>query len=98
MTLKKLTDEEININLSRLSNWKVENGKLHKLFKFQNFNQAISFMVSVGMICEKMNHHPEWNNVYGNVDVRLVTHRVAGITELDFQLAESMDKISVNSK
>lgn len=92
MDIKKLTDEEIRLNLSKAQSWKVEEGKLHKLFKFKNFNQAISFMVSVGMECEKMNHHPEWSNVYGNVDVKLTTHRVAGITELDFKLAEKMDK------
>ena len=45
------------------------------------------------MICEKINHHPEWSNVYGNVDVYLTTHRVAGITELDFKLAQELDKI-----
>ena len=94
MDIKKLTEEEIKFNLSKLLNWKPETGKLHKLFKFKNFNQAISFMVGVGMVCEKMNHHPEWSNVYGNVDVELITHRVAGLTELDFQLAEKMDKIA----
>ena len=94
MEIKKLTDEEIKSKLTKLLNWNLESGKLHKLFKFKNFNQAISFMVAVGMICEKINHHPEWKNVYGNVDVELVTHRVAGLTELDFELAEKMDKIA----
>lgn len=94
MDVKKLTDEEIKTKLTKLLNWKFENGKLHKLFKFKTFNQAMSFMVGVGMVCEKMNHHPEWSNVYGNVDVQLVTHRVAGLTELDFDLAEKMDKIA----
>ena len=94
--IKKLTLEEVELNLKRLTNWKIENNKLHKLFKFKNFNQAVSFMVGVAMICEKINHHPEWSNVYGNVDVKLVTHRIAGITELDFTLAEKMDKISSN--
>ena len=94
MDIKKLTDEEIRLNLGKLSNWKFENNKLHKLFKFKNFNQAMCFMTGVGMVCEKINHHPEWSNVYGNVDVKLTTHRVAGITELDFKLAEKMDKIA----
>ena len=94
MDIKKLTEEEIKLKLSKVNDWKIENGKLHKLFKFKNFNEAISFIVGVSMICEKMNHHPEWSNVYGNVDVKLVTHKVAGITELDFQLAEKMDDIA----
>ena len=94
MDIKKLTDEEIKMKLTKLTGWKIENDKLHKLFKFKTFNQAMSFMVGAGMLCEKMNHHPEWSNVYGNVDVELVTHRVAGLTELDFELAEKMDKIA----
>ena len=93
MDIQKLTEEEIRLNLSKLQDWKVENNKLHKLFKFKNFNQAISFIVSVSMVCEKMNHHPEWSNVYGNVDVKLTTHKVAGLTKLDFELAEKMDTI-----
>ena len=96
MEVKKLTDEEVKGKVTKLLNWKLEDGKLYKLFKFKNFNQAMSFMVGVGMVCEKMNHHPEWSNVYGNVDVKLVTHRVAGLTELDFELAEKMDKIAGN--
>ena len=93
MDIKKLSEEEIKLNLSKIPTWQIENGKLHKLFKFKDFNQALCFMVGASMVCEKMNHHPEWSNVYGNVDVKLVTHKVAGITELDFQLAEKMDKI-----
>ena len=94
METKKLTDEEAKVNLTKLLNWKIKNGKLHKLFKFKTFNQAICFMIGTAMVCEKMNHHPEWSNVYGNVDVALVTHRIAGLTELDFTLAEKMDKIA----
>ena len=97
MDIKKLTEEEIKINLSKLNNkWEVKDGKLHRLFKFKNFNHAMSFMVSVGMECEKMNHHPEWFNVYSNVDVKLATHRVAGITELDSTLASKMDELAKN--
>ena len=94
MDTKKLTTDEIKARFSKLNGWETKDGKLHKLFKFKNFNQAMSFMVGVGMVCEKMNHHPEWSNVYGNVDVELVTHRVAGLTDLDFELAEKMDKIA----
>lgn len=93
MKVKKLTSEEIDLNLKRLKNWDLSNGKLHKLFKFKDFKEAINFMVTVGIKCEKMDHHPEWSNVYGNVDVKLITHSVAGITELDFLLAEHMDKV-----
>ena len=93
MDIEKLKEEEIKLNLSKIPGWKIESGKLHKLFKFKNFNRAMCFMTGVAMICEKMNHHPEWSNVYGNVDVYLVTHRVAGLTRLDFELAEKMDSL-----
>lgn len=94
MDVSKLKDEEVKLNLSKLSGWELKDGKLHKLYKFKTFNQAFSFMTGVAMVCEKMNHHPEWSNVYGNVDVKLITHRVVGLTELDFKLASSMDKIA----
>lgn len=97
MDVKKFTDDEIKLNLKRLKNWDA-NTKLHKLFKFKDFKEAINFMVTVGLECERMDHHPEWSNVYGNVDVKLVTHRVAGITELDFLLAEKMDEIATSSQ
>ncbi len=93
MTLTKIPSDDVASNLLRLRNWTYENGKLHKLFKFKTFREAMQFMVGVGFHCEKMNHHPQWYNVYGNVDVELVTHKVAGITELDFKLAEKMDEI-----
>ena len=94
MDIKKLTEEEIKTKLTKLLNWEVKDNKLHKLFKFKTFNQAFSFMTGVAMVCEKMDHHPEWSNVYGNVNVELVTHRVAGLTELDFILAQKMDEIA----
>lgn len=96
MDVKKLSNEEVYKLLENLSTWKIKESKLYKLYKFKNFNQAMSFMMSVAMECEKMNHHPEWYNVYGNVEVNLTTHRVAGITELDFKLAGIMDKLSSN--
>lgn len=94
MDIKKLTEDEVKNKLTKLLNWEIRDNKLHKLFKFKTFNQAFSFMTSTAMFCEKMNHHPEWKNVYGNVDVELVTHRIAGLTELDFELAGKMDKIA----
>lgn len=64
---------------------------LQKSFKFSNFNEAFGFMTRVALMAEKMDHHPEWFNVYNRVDVTLSTHDAGGITELDFKLAEFMD-------
>ncbi len=94
VNIKKLTDEEVKLNLGKINGWKLENGKLKKLFKFKTFNQAFSFMTGVAMVCEKMNHHPEWSNVYGNVNVELINYKEAGLLELGFKLAGKMDELT----
>lgn len=91
--LRPYSDAEIKESLQSLNLWEIKNKKLYKNFKFKNFNQALRFMVGVGVESEKMDHHPEWFNVYGNVRVELMTHKVNGITNLDFELAKEMDKI-----
>lgn len=71
--------------------WKEENNSLSKSFEFKNFIQAFSFMTKVAMIAEKMNHHPEWKNVYNKVDIILTTHDEGNtITEKDRLLAEAI--------
>ncbi len=73
--------------------WAVVNGKLHKEFVFGNFIEAFGFMTQSALEAEKMNHHPEWSNVYRTVVVDLVTHYSDGITELDIELACRMEKL-----
>jgi 4a-hydroxytetrahydrobiopterin dehydratase len=75
------------------SGWKMVEGRsaLQKSFKFSNFNEAFGFMTRVALMAEKMDHHPEWFNVYNRVDVVLSTHDAGGITELDLKLAAFMD-------
>lgn len=72
--------------------WTVEEaGKaIHRQFKFKDFPVALGWMVQMGTIAERMNHHPEWSNVYNRVDVRLTTHDAGGLTKLDLQLALAM--------
>ena len=62
-------------------------------FKFENFVAAFSFITSVAMEAEKMDHHPEWNNVYNQVTIALNTHSAGGITQLDFDLASKIDNL-----
>ena len=74
--------------------WKEENNSLKKNFKFKNFSEAFAFMMRVAMIAEKMNHHPEWKNVYNTVEISLSTHDAGNIvTEKDKKLAEAIDKL-----
>ena len=65
-----------------------------KTFKFKSFNEAFAFMTGVSLYAEKLNHHPEWFNVYSRVDVVLTTHDLGGLSELDVKLANNMDILS----
>ena len=91
---ERLSDEQIDDALKELDGWVLENGKLNREFKFANFIQAFGFMTSAAIEAEKMNHHPEWFNVYSKVSVQLVTHDAGGITALDIDLAAKMNALA----
>jgi 4a-hydroxytetrahydrobiopterin dehydratase len=75
--------------------WKEANGKLHRTFRFKDFSEAFAFMTRVALAAEKMNHHPEWINVYNTVSILLSTHDAGGtITDKDRKLAEAIDAIA----
>lgn len=90
---RKLADDQVQSKLERLAGWSLADGKLRREFKFGSFVEAFGFMASAALEAEKMNHHPEWSNVYNRVTVELVTHDAKGITELDFRLAEKMNAL-----
>ena len=94
----KLTQIERNDELLSLLNndWKIVDNRnaIFKKFKFKSFIQAFSWMTSVAIIAEKMDHHPEWANVYNTVEVTLTTHSAGGLTKLDLALARKMDLYS----
>jgi len=92
--MKKLTDAEIASAVAPLTGWSVKDGKLHREYKFRDFQHAIEFMVAAAAGIEKMNHHPEWANVYNRVTVDLVTHSAGGITQKDFDLAALLEGLS----
>ena len=93
MTLLKLTEEQIQTEIEKLSKWLVVNGKLHKDIEFSSFNEAFGFMTRASMEIEKMNHHPEWFNVYNKLTIDLMTHDAGGITEKDINLAKILDSL-----
>jgi 4a-hydroxytetrahydrobiopterin dehydratase len=84
----------VTARIASLDSWQVTSGKLHREYKFPDFTQAFAFMAAVATVAEKMDHHPEWLNVYNRVTVDLSTHDAGGITELDFQLAAAMEKLA----
>jgi 4a-hydroxytetrahydrobiopterin dehydratase len=94
--VEKMTDTEILQALENIDSWDLndEQTSISKTFKFKNFSQAWAFMSRAALLAEKMNHHPEWFNVYNRVDVTLNTHDVGGLSEHDFKMARLMDKFS----
>jgi 4a-hydroxytetrahydrobiopterin dehydratase len=93
---QKLSGEARNAALGRLKGWSETSGRdaISKKFVFADFNAAFGFMTRAALIAEKMDHHPEWFNVYKTVEVTLSTHEAGGVTESDVVLAEAMDKIA----
>ena len=89
----KLSADARKTALARLSGWSEVSGRdaIAKKFTFKDFNQAFGFMTRAALVAEKMDHHPEWFNVYKTVEVTLATHDAGGVTELDVKLAEAMD-------
>lgn len=83
--------KSINQQLESQQQWQIVDGKLTKTFKFKSFIRAFGWMTQIAIWAEKLNHHPEWLNVYNKVVVQLTTHDVGGISELDFKLAEKME-------
>ncbi|MGA2498628.1 MAG: 4a-hydroxytetrahydrobiopterin dehydratase [Tepidisphaeraceae bacterium] len=90
----KLSPDEIQHRLSALPGWGIEFGMLCRTFQFADFPRAFGFMAAAATVAQAMNHHPDWSNVYRTVQVRLTTHDVGGLTELDFQLAERMNELA----
>ena len=93
MGLTKLSDDQIKEKLEELQGWQLVNGKLHKEFQFKDFNQAFGFMTRAAIHAEKMDHHPEWFNVYNKLKVDLMTHDAGGITENDVKLAKILNSL-----
>jgi 4a-hydroxytetrahydrobiopterin dehydratase len=87
-----LPEVEIASRTTELEGWSIQNGKLHRKFEFANFVEAFGFMTQAAIVAEKMDHHPEWSNVYNRVEVDLTTHDAGGLTELDFELATFMNR------
>ena len=93
---QKLTGDARKSALAKLSGWSEVQGRdaITKKFVFKDFNEAFGFMARAALVAEKMDHHPEWFNVYKTVEVTLSTHDAGGLTELDAKLAEAMNGLA----
>ncbi len=91
--MKPLTSEEVKSQLKELDNWTFEDDQIKKDFIFDNFKEALAFMVKVGFEAEDLGHHPNWSNVYNSVSIQLNTHDADNkVTKKDIQLAKAIDK------
>ena len=88
-----LQDGELNELVVKIPGWEIKSKQIKREFNFANFIEAFSFMTKVALLCEKYNHHPNWENVYSKVIIRLNTHDFGGITNLDQTLASEINKI-----
>jgi len=93
---QQLTQAQRDAALAKLPDWRLAEGRnaIQKTFVFNDFNQAFGFMARAALVAEKLDHHPEWSNVYKTVAVTLSTHDAGGLTERDIALAEAMDGIA----
>ena len=93
---KLLTEEERQTSLASIPEWQMAEGRdaIVRSLKFTNFASAFGFMAEIALVAEKMDHHPEWFNVYNRVDITLSTHDAGGLTALDIKLAQAIDRSS----
>ena len=90
----RLSNEAVQARLCTLKGWTHENDALLREFRFTDFSAAFAFMTRAAMRAEQLDHHPDWFNVYNRVKVQLSTHDADGVTELDFLLAEAMNRFA----
>lgn len=91
--MKKLSEKEINDYLEGLEGWTYNDNSLQTSFEFENFKEAFTLMTRIAFEAEAQNHHPDWNNVYNQLEISLSTHDAGGVTEKDFKLAKAIEKI-----
>ncbi|WP_422861114.1 4a-hydroxytetrahydrobiopterin dehydratase [Flagellimonas sp. W118] len=95
--MEKLDLSQIEHQLEHLDGWTYENGSICKSFVFKDFKEAFSIMTRIAFEAEQQNHHPNWENVYNQLTVKLNTHDAGGITQYDFNLAKSIENIVGNN-
>ena len=92
--MKKLDAAQVAQHMKALPGWELGEDRIKRTFRFKDFVEAFGWMSSVALVAERMNHHPEWRNVWATVEVELSTHDAGGLTELDMKLAAEMDTLA----
>lgn len=91
--MSKLTENQINDKLKALDGWEYSENALHTTIEFTDFKDCFAVMTRIAFEAEKLNHHPDWSNVYNKLSITLTTHDAGGLTEKDFQLAQIIDDL-----
>lgn len=91
--MKRLSNNEIDYNLTTLKGWSLDDDRIVKNIVFKDFKEAIAVMIKIGEAAEELNHHPDWYNSYNKLNIKLGTHDVGGLTMKDFELAQRIEEI-----
>ncbi len=91
--MSALSEIEINMRLSAMEGWEYENNAIHTSLEFDNFKDAFSVMTRIAFEAERLNHHPDWANVYNTLSISLSTHDAGGVTDKDIELAKIIDAL-----
>lgn len=91
--MKALSEKEINEKLKEFEGWEYQEGALHTIFEFEDFKEAFSAMTRIAFEAERLEHHPDWTNVYNTLEIYLSTHDADGVTDRDFELAAVIDEL-----
>ncbi len=94
MPIAALPEQEIASRLAERPGWDHRGDRIVRTFRFGSFAEAFGWMASVAIVADKLDHHPEWRNVYSRVEVELTTHDAGGLSERDFELARAMDELA----
>ena len=94
--MNKLSDDQIQNKLEQYSDWEYIDNGLETTLQFESFRDCFSIMTRIAFEVEEQNHHPEWSNVYNKLAIRLSTHDVGGVSDMDFKLLETIESIITN--
>ncbi|HIB47970.1 MAG TPA: 4a-hydroxytetrahydrobiopterin dehydratase [Flavobacteriaceae bacterium] len=91
--MKPYTEEQVQEKLKEYEGWEYDDNAIHTAFEFENFKEAFTIMTRIAFEAERLEHHPDWSNVYNKLHISLNTHDAGGVTDKDFELAKVIDQL-----